>query len=167
MFKSRYQSCQVQILGKFSVEEALGYLNCMFLLFVRTGSGIKPWSCPSLEIWALTRALIFLNRFQVLLDDKYNFFKRIKAMPYSGISIMFRRNQKESFTMVVVVVLVHPTQLYIVQLRLQLSLTNWFQVGSRVLPPKSYKCKVSSLGMGKARQSQQRGLVMEVIIGRG
>ncbi len=42
MFKSRYQSCQVQILGKFSVEEALGYLNCMFLLFVRTGSGIKP-----------------------------------------------------------------------------------------------------------------------------
>ncbi len=42
MFKSRYQSCQVQILGKFRVEEVLGYLNCMFLLFVRTGSGIKP-----------------------------------------------------------------------------------------------------------------------------
>jgi hypothetical protein len=34
MFKSRYQSCQVQILGKFRVEEVPGYLNCMVLLLL-------------------------------------------------------------------------------------------------------------------------------------
>ncbi len=88
-------------------------------------------------------------------------------MPYSRISIMFRKESKDIFTMVLVLGAGSPnTTVH--------STTEAPTVTHKLVPswvqsftPKILLMQSLFLWMGKARQSQQSGLVMEVIIGRG